>query len=146
MIRGGLVGIGVKSFQNSVLVSSCSVFVVKRFYKTNIDRMVDDLTCSEKDQVEMLKGCVNAWELSGMADSLYSDLYKELVCIRYFKGYKRGGLELNTKNSALYEFKGSFSYKIYLNLPISEKASLDVTICNRFSLGASIGAKHRKKS
>lgn len=60
MIRGGLVGIGVKSFQNSVLVSSCSVFVVKRFYRTNIDRMVDDLTCSEKDQVEMLKGCVDA--------------------------------------------------------------------------------------
>ena len=81
-----------------------------------------------------------------MANSLYSDRYKELVCIRYFKGYKRGGLELNTNNSALYEFKGSFSYKIYLNLSISEKASLDVTICNRFSLGASIGAKHREKA
>ena len=54
-----MLGSGVKSFNNRILPSG-SICCCKRSSRTNVDRMVNYLASSKADQVEILKGCVDA--------------------------------------------------------------------------------------
>ena len=59
LLNRGMLGSGVKSFQNRILPSG-SICCYKRFLRTNVDRMVNYLAGSKADQVEILIGCVDA--------------------------------------------------------------------------------------
>lgn len=59
LLNRGMLGSGVKSFQNIILPSG-SICYCKRFLRTNVDKMVNYLANSKADQVEILRGCVDA--------------------------------------------------------------------------------------
>ena len=59
LFNRGVLGGGVKSSQNRVLASG-SINCCKRFLRTSVDRMINHLASSKHDQVEILKGCVDA--------------------------------------------------------------------------------------
>ena len=137
-------------FKNGVLGYSYydyHKFIVKSCFRSKVLKSnLAGLSVQETDQMEMLKGCVDAWESLGLADSPNAEQIKKVECAKYLKGYKKGFADPNFNDSATLEFTGRVSYKGSLSAVANKKGCINVTKSNRFDLGYSLGVKHNVKA